>query len=179
VIARFRTFAMRDKVTTDPRVGERPPRLQAFSVFVRATLLSALAIAGCVAGASIDSAVIVNSGSTNAVGYKISVSSDGKASATLQNRDGSSAGSEKAFTVPKATAARFFADLAAARGSNAATVPCMKSASFGSTTHITWQGWVSPDLDCPPKGSAGEALVKDVDEIRQAAGISSSQLRQP
>jgi hypothetical protein len=55
----------------------------------------------------------------------------------------------------------------------------MKSASFGTSTHITWQGWVSPDLECPPKTSAGDALVKDVQEIRQASGSANAPLRQP
>jgi hypothetical protein len=56
-------------------------------------------------------------------------------------------------------------------------VPCMKSASFGTTVHITWQGWVSPDLTCPAKDALGAALVKDVDEIRQTAGIPAMPMR--
>lgn len=145
-----------------------------------ATLFAVLAIAGFVAAAPLDSAVIVNSGSTNSYGYTIHVSSDGKASVTLQERGGVPAGTPKSFTVPAATASRFFADLAAARKANTVTVPCMKSVSFGSTLKITWQGWVSPDLTCPPKDSLGDALIKDVDAIRQAGGISAMPLhRQP
>ncbi len=145
----------------------------------REMLFCALAIAGLVAAAPRDSAVIVNSGSTNTVGYSITVWSDGQASLTTQNRDGSSTGPAKSFTVAQATAARFFADLAAAKSTKAVTVPCMKSASFGSSMHVKWQGWVSPDLECPPKGSAGDALVKDVDAIRQASGLTAQPLRQP
>ena len=137
---------------------------------IRATFLGMLAIATCVAATTPDSAVIVNSGSTNSVGYKIEVWPDGKASATMQSRGGAP-GTPKAFAVPAATASRFFADLAAARKGNATSVPCMKSASFGTTTHVNWQGWVSPDLSCPPKGQLGDALVQDVDAIRKAAGI--------
>ncbi len=143
----------------------------------RATLFGALVIASLVAATPRDSAVILNSGSTNTVGFKITVWSDGQASLAQQNRDGSAAGA-KSFTVPAAVATRFFSDLAAARSSNAATVPCMKSASFGTSTHITWQGWVSPDLECPPKTSAGDALVKDVQDIREASGIPKETLRQ-
>jgi hypothetical protein len=135
-----------------------------------ATLAGALAIATGMAAASPDNAVIVNSGSTNSSGYTIEVSSDGKGSVTMQP-GGGAAGSPKAFTIPNATVARFFSDLAAARKSNAATVPCMKSASFGTTEHIKWQGWTSPDLSCPPKGPEGDALVSDVEAIREAAGI--------
>ena len=146
-------------------------------MLLRATIVAALAIASCVAAASPDTAMIVNSGSTNSYGYSITVRSDGNATATLQVR-GAAAGTTKAFTIPAATVERFFADLAAARKGNATTSPCMKSASFGTSTHITWQGWVSPDLSCPPSGALGQALDADVDAIRKAAGISAMPLRQ-
>ncbi len=139
----------------------------------RATLLAALAIASLVAATPSDNAVIVNSGSTNSYGYRIEVSSDGKASVTLQ-RGGTASSTPKPFTVAAATASKFFTDLAAAKKGNVATVPCMKSASFGSSIHVTWQGWKSPDLTCPPKDSLGDALISDVEAIRKASGISES-----
>jgi hypothetical protein len=142
-----------------------------------ATLSSVAAIAVFVGASSPDNAVIVNSGSTNSYGYTISVSSDGKASITLQNRGGAAAAAPKAFTVPAATAARFFSDLAVARKENVATVPCMKSASFGTSTHVTWQGWTSPDLSCPAKDAVGDALISDVSAIREAAGVRELPLR--
>jgi hypothetical protein len=145
---------------------------------LRATFVALLAIASFVGAVPRDNAVIVNSGSTNSYGYTIKVWSDGTGSLTLQPRGSSTTSTPKAFTVPTATATRFFSDLAAARKGNAATVPCMKSASFGSTTRISWQGWQSPDLSCPAKDSLGDALVKDVDAIRKAAGIAELPLRQ-
>jgi hypothetical protein len=147
------------------------------TVGLRATLCAALAIAAFVAASPPDTAQIVNSGSTNTLGYTIRVSSDGKASLELQG--GSAASTPKPFTLSADLATRFFADLAAARKGNAVTVPCMKSASFGTSTHVSWQGWKSPDLSCPPKDSLGEALVKDIDGIRQAAGVSVAPLRRP
>lgn len=138
---------------------------------LRATVLAAFAIATCVAATARDTAVIVNSGSTNTYGYTIAVGSDGKATLTLQERGGAATGTPKSFTLPAATAARFFADLAAARKGNVASVPCMKSASFGTSTNVTWQGWVSPDISCPPDGALSSALVTDVDAIRRAAGV--------
>ncbi len=137
-----------------------------------ATLSTALAIATCVAAAPPDSAAIVDSGSTNAYGYTINVSSDGKGSVTLQRRGEPVGSAPKAFTIPAATTAKFFTDVAAAKKGNAATVPCMKSASFGSSIHVSWQGWTSPDLTCPPKDSLGQALIADVDAIRHAAGVT-------
>jgi hypothetical protein len=144
----------------------------------RATLLCAVAIASCVAATSGDSAVIVNSGSTNTMGYKISISPDGSGTVTLQGRTGTPSGKPKSFTLPAAAATRFFGDLAAARKENAPPIPCMKSASFSSKTQITWEGWTSPDLECPQKTSAGDALVKDLQAIRQAAGIGTLPLHQ-
>lgn len=138
----------------------------------RATFFAALAIVTCVAAAPPDTAVIVNSGSTNSYGYKMEVWSDGNGSVVLQERGGKAASTPKAFSIPPATTSHFFADLAAARKGNVATAPCMKSASFGTSTHISWQGWTSPDLDCPPQGTLGEALVADVDAIRHAADIT-------
>ena len=120
----------------------------------------------------LDSAVIVDSGSTNTLGYRIEVRSDGSASVST----GSS--SPKPFTVPQATVERFFADLAASRKGNAASAPCVKSASFGSTLRITWQQWVSPDLTCPPKDALGAALITDVQTLRKVAGIGAAALRQ-
>jgi len=145
----------------------------------RATLLGALAIATLVAATPADNAVIVNSGSTNAFGYRIEVSSDGKGTVSLQKRGGAAPTTAKAFTVPASTASKFFSDLAAARKANVQTVPCMKSASFGSSMHVSWQGWTSPDLTCPPKDSLGDALVSDVDAIRKASGIPESPPLQP
>jgi hypothetical protein len=120
----------------------------------------------------LDSAVIVDSGSTNTLGYRIQVRSDGSASVST----GTS--SPKPFTVPQATAERFFADLAAARKSNATTEACMKSASFGSTLRVTWQQWVSSDLTCPSKDASVTALVNDVQSLRELAGIKGAPLRQ-
>lgn len=144
----------------------------------RATVFAAFAIASYVAAAPPDNAVIVNSGSTNSYGYTITVWSDGHATATLQEHGGSAVATPKPFTLSAAMTARFFSDLAAARKGNLTTAACMKSVSFGTSTHITWQGWVSPDLSCPPNEALGKALVADLDAIRQTAGISTMPLRQ-
>ncbi len=142
----------------------------------RVALAIGLAIA-LVAAAPRDSAVIVDSGSTNTQGYKIQVWSDGTASITPADRFGTAQGAAKPFSVPASTATRFFADLAAARKGAAAGEPCMKSASFGTTTHVVWHGWTSPDLDCPAANALTAALVHDIAEIRQTSGISAEPLR--
>jgi hypothetical protein len=168
---------------TPQQVGERRKAslaskgVNAASVRLRATFVSSLVIATCVAAAPPQGATIVNSGSTNSFGYTIAVRSDGTGTLTMQSRGESVAGAAKSFTLTAATTARFFSDLAAARKGNVAPSSCIKSASFGTSTHISWQGWTSPDLSCPPNDSLGEALVRDVDAIRRAAGISELPLR--
>ena len=140
-----------------------------------AAALALGAFAACTA-AEPDSATIVNSGSTNFTGYTIDVRSDGSASAETSNR-GDAASTPKPFTIDAATAKQFFADLAAARADKAAVPQCMKSASFGSTTRVTWHGWTSPDLSCPPDDAAWTALVRDVQTIADASGVSAGPRR--
>jgi hypothetical protein len=134
-------------------------------------------VAICIAATPRDLAVIVDSGSTNTLGYKIEVWSDGSGRLTLQNRAGVAQGAPKSFTLPAATTARFFSDLQAARKGNATSEPCAKSASFGTTTHVMWQGWTSPDLDCPPEVPLTSALVRDVADIRVASGVATLPMR--
>ena len=134
---------------------------------------SALGISSS-AGVARDGAAIVNSGSTNALGFKIEVWSDDSATAVLQNRAGSAQNVPKPFALGPAVVARFFADLKAARDGKATGIPCMKSASFGTTTRTWWHGWVSPDLDCPPNNALTAALVHDVGVIRLASRVDTT-----
>ena len=137
--------------------------------FVIATGLLA---AGAAAAESRESATIVDSGSTNTAGYAIEVWSDASASVTYRNGTGLPA-RPKSFTIPAALAAHFFADLRAARAGAAKAALCLKSASFGTSTHVRWQGWTSPDLDCPPNDKLTAALVKDVAAIRAAGNVTT------
>jgi len=158
---------------TTVRPGGEPRT--ALRLFNAALLLAcALAFSGA-AGAS-DGATIVDSGSTNTLGYKIDVWSDGSAKLQVQNRIGVANGSPKTFTVPPEQTARFFADLKAARQAQVAGAPCMKSASFGTSTHVAYHGWESPDLDCPPDNPQVSALVADLTAIRHAAGLDTMRL---
>jgi hypothetical protein len=145
-------------------------RHAAFALALAATMTGA---ANAGASTSRDGAVIVDSGSTNTSGYRIEVWSDGSATITLQNRAGVVQGGARAFAVTPAVSTRFFADLKAARTANITGSPCMKSASFGTTTHATWHGWTSPDLDCPATNPLLSALIRDVNAIRAASGIGS------
>src|SRR5579862_7382517 len=124
---------------------------------------------GC---AAIGPVTIVNSGSTNMLGFTIAVAADGTATLTMQQH------APKAFHVNAVTLKKLFADLASARRS--APPPgsgCIKSASFGSATRIAWQGWTSPDLECPAPNAQIAALIDDVHAIRAAAGVATAPLR--
>jgi hypothetical protein len=116
-------------------------------------------------------AVIVNSGSTNTAGFKITVHSNGPSTAVMLNRQGVAQSTAHSFTVSTKQAGSLFADLKAAKAAPASQGGCMKSASFGTSTHVQWQGWTSPDLDCPSDDAAITALKNDVSAVRTAAGI--------
>ncbi|MGC1984536.1 MAG: hypothetical protein WA668_04015 [Candidatus Cybelea sp.] len=137
-----------------------------------------LAVTGTLSAKTTDSAVITNAGSTNTLGYRIEVRADGSASVAMVRGASASPSPAKSFTVSPAVAKQFFTDLAAARQAKTVTEPCMKSASFGSSTYVTWQGWRSSDLTCPPSDAIGKSLVNDVEEIRKAAGVSAVPFRQ-
>jgi len=140
----------------------------AFAVVIALGLLAV-----CTAAAPLrDGASIVNSGSTNTAGYTVDVWSDGSAAVTYQNRT-----AKKSFEISSSLAGRFFSDVKAARDGSAPASHCMKSASFGTATHVHWHGWISPDLDCPGDDKLTTALVNDVSAIRTAGAITGAPLR--
>jgi hypothetical protein len=145
----------------------------AAAIGVACAVTAAAAIAATPAPAPADQATIVNSGSTNTSGFKITVASSGRASSIMQNRAGVAQSSVNAFVLTPKQATQFFTDLKAAKAAPSTEGGCMKSASFGSSTHVTWQDWTSPDLQCPSDNAAIKALAADVSTIRSAAGISA------
>ncbi len=114
-----------------------------------------------------DSAIIRNSGSTNTMGFTITVSSDGRASASLRGQ------TDHTFTLQQDLRTRFFRDVQAASQTTSPPRHCMKSVSFGTATTVQWQEWSSPDLLCPPLSPSLEALAQDVNAIESAAGVTS------
>ena len=118
--------------------------------------LACLALAAAAAVAKgLDGAQISNSGSTNTAAFEIRVWSDGRAKV-------SAGGTTRDARISNAR--KFFDDLKAAKRTNGAAVPCMKSASFGSRTIVKYHGWNSPDLSCPATGPLG-SVKDDVDSI--------------
>jgi len=140
---------------------------------VSTLLFTAYAAVVLVGAVTVDSAVIVDSGSTNSRANQIVVRAEGTASIT------SGTSSPKLFTVPKDVVARFFAALAAVREENVPSGSCAKSASFGSTIRVKWDGWVSSDVTCPPPSTVGSAAVKDAqalnDTVMEIRGLAGPQ----
>lgn len=102
---------------------------------------------------------ISNSGSTNLIGYRVLIGTDGSTSFVSGDGPGQA-------TLPAELFDRLKHDIAAAKPlanlSSAAT--CMKPVSFGTSTFLTVGGDRSPDLTCPADAAAMR-LMDDVSEI--------------
>jgi hypothetical protein len=112
-----------------------------------------------------DVAIIVNSGSTNTIGYRIYVSPSGE----VNYVDGK--GSNQAKLSHKLTE-KFFRDIKIAEPlSNLPVKPgCAKSVSFGTTTSIKLALEQSQDISCPGNGKA-QRLDNDVIAIAKALNV--------
>jgi hypothetical protein len=105
-------------------------------------------------------ALISNSGSTNTLPYTIALRPDGSAVVTV-------GAATRRQSVPRADAAELFAELRDAMPLGGLThAHCMRSASFGTSTTVTFGGEATPDLNCPgdpaSRGlAAGVARVVD------------------
>ena len=114
----------------------------------------------------VETAVIVNTGSTNTKGYQITVSSTGGA-----RMDG------KALGLPIAMNKQLFHDLAAAMPlSGLPARHGMRSASFGTRTFVTYKGQQSPDLTFGGDARAS-ALKADIEAITQELGVTNAPRR--
>ena len=120
---------------------------------------------GAALAAGKDGAVITNSGSTNTAGYTIKVWSDGSGEVSVRG------GATREVKLDD-FAAKFFADVRAARRDPGTAGRCMKSASFGTTTTVQWHDYQSVDLQCPPFTTAVTALSADVRNIQAAANLA-------
>jgi hypothetical protein len=154
----------------DPTHGYVEQHMRAFAVLGLVCSLACLGVGSAFARTPMrDGAVIRNSGSTNFAGYIIKVWSDASASAAPANRAGQPTGPPAYRRIPKSVTQKFFHDLREARAHRVISQPCMKSASFGTVTVVTWHGWTSPDLQCPGGGSV-TSLANEVRRIVSAAG---------
>ncbi|MEH2070243.1 MAG: hypothetical protein V7K47_19140 [Nostoc sp.] len=113
-------------------------------------------------------AVIINSGSTNACGYRIHVLPSGKANYIVCNKRGSG-------QISVTTATKFFNDISAAKPlSKLPYTSCAKSVSFGTSTEVRYQRQKSPDISCPSNDSRVTNLYNDARSIQQELNFSTS-----
>lgn len=112
-----------------------------------------------------DTAVILNSGSTNAIGYRIYISPSGEA----HYFDGNGSGQGQ---LSKRLTKRFFRHLETAEPlSNLSVQSCAKSVSFGTTTTVSLGGERSPDISCPSEDDQVQDLDEDVTAIAKALNV--------
>jgi hypothetical protein len=112
-------------------------------------------------------AVIRNSGSTNTAGYAIVVHPDYSADVYVAGEveHKSVAAPQAKWLFEKLQAAMPFGRLGAER--------CMKSASFGSSTTIAYEGSVTPDLSCGGSSDAERELSRTAGVIVNQLGVPS------
>lgn len=116
--------------------------------------------------AMVDGAHILNSGSTNAAAFDIAVRGDGVARITAN-------GATREIRIDAKVAQQFLADAKAVKGIAGQPAQCMKSASFGSVSTVTYHGWHSADLNCPVSGG----LVKLASDVNVITGLVSTPAR--
>lgn len=155
--------------------GRSPDMKASISALVLALLASA-----CYAAAAnrADGAIIRNTGSTNFSGYTIKVWSDGRTSTVHSDRNGRPLDQPATGKIPQSVANQFFTDVRGARGNPSGAQPCLKSASFGTTTIVQYHGWTSPDLECSGNGfviSVGSDVHKIV-ALLNVQGISARKI---
>lgn len=132
------------------------------------TPLLALVSLWVCAGAPVSSpeAVIIDSGSTNRPGLRVTLDSTGD-SVIIEPRDGP----KQSMKMPQKQCEQFLRDVQSAGPLD--TLPanhCMKSVSFGSRLYIEFNGVRSPDIGCPTQADERTAtLKKEATEILNAA----------
>ncbi len=109
-------------------------------------------------------ATIIDTGSTNRPGLRVTFDDEGHATVTRREE-------VRHMNLPERLCNQFMHDLKAAEPLSALpTRHCMKSASFGSSMFIEFNGVRTRDLSCSPQpDERAAALQKDANEILQAA----------
>ena len=115
-------------------------------------------------------ATILQSGSTNARGYGVTIYDDGSATAVLNAAESalqSSPARTQQFPAGTIDAGRLQALLT--QIGDVSTIPagrCAKSVSFGTRTQISYQAKISGDLQCI-RGPAQGPLLRTAEELSQ------------
>jgi hypothetical protein len=153
-----------------PKRGGHSLKPAARNFFTAAVLVASVVLPSSAEGTGIpmlihtDEVHIVNSGSTNTLGFTLTISENGTAILEQGN-------STERKHLPLESVARFFAALRASGPLDAlpATL-CLKSASFGTTMRIFFEGKASPDISCPNPNVVVQELAREATALVGAAG---------
>jgi len=146
-----------------------------------ALLLAALPAVAKPKAAPVQTANIINTGSTNTKGYELRVSSNGSLIRVYTTDDGPAGINVAAgFVVVKQPpiaakdTRKFFRDLNAAMPLTSLPVRHgMRSASFGTETYVTYKGQTSPDLTFASDPRTA-ALKADIDAITKTLHLGNA-----
>lgn len=135
----------------------------AFVCFIR--ILSKGILIPMLLSAAGPQATIIDTGSTNRAGLRITVDAEGNAILEPRNAD------TVRTKLPEDLCKQLMRDIEAVEPLNALPAGrCMKSVSFGWSLFIEYKGERSPDLNCPSQAvGRAAALQKDAKEILKAA----------
>jgi hypothetical protein len=112
-----------------------------------------------------DAAVILDTGSTNTLGYRVVVQRNGDVEYVI-------GGVRNTMHADAGQTAKLFTALAAGMPlSQLQSARCMKSASFGTAMFAYWNHQRSPDLTCPA-GDQAKAVYANVSRFVDALGIT-------
>lgn len=124
-------------------------------------------------------ATIIQSGSTNSRGYSVVIRNDGSATSVLIGTTDAMVGKREfpAGTVDTKTLRQLLAQIG-----DVSKIPaghCPKSASFGTTTKIEYEGKTSGDLQCigQPAPDGNQALLQASNELGRFVQTTLSQLK--
>jgi hypothetical protein len=121
-------------------------------------------LGGCALSTSAQ-VTVIDSGSTNVPGMRMTVERSGHR-AILERKDGS----KQRIKLTKEICDRVLQDVEAAGPLNELPVRhCMKSVSFGKSIFLEYKGVRTPDLSCRQDDPRAAALKKDAEEILSAA----------
>jgi hypothetical protein len=133
-------------------------------------LCGALALLGAGALSTSAQVTVIDSGSTNVPGMRMTIEESGY-HALVERKDGS----KQRVALNRELCDRLVEDLKAAGFLNELPVNrCMKSVSFGKSIFIEYQGARTPDLSCRQADPRAAALKKDAEEILSAAPNSNA-----
>ena len=115
-------------------------------------------------------ATIIDTGSTNRAGLRVTIDTEGHATVEAPG------GEVRRAQLPQDMCRQFLENVKASSPLNALPARhCFKSASFGSSLFVEFNGARSPDLSCPGQDEHAAALQKAAQEIlasaRNATGI--------